>query len=116
MYISFYFYFSNLFLPPKKQKHSPIHDICNEKRRKIDVDDDVKLSPPRNKKEISNVIEKQVLEILNTPLVEKKIASPSITTYSSILKVYFSITLKSIFFFFFKLKQKVKYFSLLILL
>lgn len=103
MYISFYFYFSNLFLPPKKQKHSPIDDICNEKRRKID-DDDVKLSPPRNKNEISNAIEKQVLEILNTPLVEKKIASPSITTYSSILKVYY-ITLKSIVFFY-KLKQK----------
>lgn len=59
--------------------------ICNEKRRKID---DNLLSTPNANNEIVKPIEKQVLEILNTPLVEKAIASPSVTSYSSILKVH----------------------------
>jgi len=79
--------FSDLFLPAnnRTRKRSPIDDmICSEKRRKID---DNLLSTPNTNNKIVKPIEKQVLEILNTPLVEKTIASPSITSYSSILKV-----------------------------
>lgn len=80
--------FSNLFIPENNntRKRSPVNDIIlNEKRRKID--DDL-LNPPNADIEIVRPIEKQVLEILNTPLVEKSISSPSVTSYSSILKVY----------------------------
>ncbi|XP_022175974.1 protein ELYS-like isoform X2 [Myzus persicae] len=82
----------DLFLPsnnnmrkrsPLVESPSPSDMICNEKRRKID---DNLLSTPIADNEIVKPIEKQVLEILNTPLVEKTIASPSITSYSSILK------------------------------
>jgi len=80
--------FSDLFLPADNntRKRSPIADDMkhNEKRRKLD---DNLLSTPNADNEIVKPIEKQVLEILNTPLVEKTIASPSITSYSSILKV-----------------------------
>jgi len=82
--------FSDLFLPANNntRKRSPIDDMTyNEKRRKID---DNLLSTPKAENEIVKPIEKQVLEILNTPLVEKTIASPSITSYSSILKVHIS--------------------------
>lgn len=86
-----FFFLHSLILPPRnnKQKHSPTHDQSdNIKRRKTD---DILLSPPvSSNKEISNLMEKNVLEILNTPLVEKTISSPSInTSFSSILKVCF---------------------------
>jgi len=70
---------------PSDESPSPSEMICNEKRRKIDAN---LLSTPIADNEIVKPIEKQVLEILNTPLVEKTIASPSITSYSSILKVH----------------------------
>jgi len=80
--------FSDLFLPANNntRKRSPIDDMKhNEKRRKLD---DNLLSTPNTDDEIVKPIEKQVLEILNTPLVEKTVASPSVTSYSSILKVH----------------------------
>lgn len=71
----------------KSRKCSPIHDTTsNIKRRK--TDDDVILSPPSVGNKIPSPIKNQVLEILNTPLVEKTVASPSFANYSSILKVY----------------------------
>jgi len=79
---------SDLFLPASTntRKRSPVDDIiCNEKRRKIEENS---LNTPITDNEIVKPIEKQVLEILNTPLVEKTIASPSISRCSSILKVY----------------------------
>jgi len=80
--------FSDLFLPANTnlRKRSPIDDVVsNEKRRKLGDDS---LSTPNTVNEIVKPIEKHVLEILNTPLVEKTISSPSITSYSSILKVH----------------------------
>ncbi|KAL5237944.1 hypothetical protein ACI65C_005354 [Semiaphis heraclei] len=80
----------DLFLPANNntRKRSPIEDMKHdEKRRKID---DNLLSTPIADNEIVKPIEKQVLEILNTPLVEKTCASPSITSYSSILKTKFA--------------------------
>eukprot|EP00102_Acyrthosiphon_pisum_P024721 XP_016661931.1 PREDICTED: protein ELYS [Acyrthosiphon pisum] len=88
----------DLFLPANNstRKRSPIDDmICNEKRRKIDEN---LLSSPNANNEIVKPIEKQVLEILNTPLVEKTIASPSITSYSSILKTKFATNKQKISF------------------
>lgn len=60
-------------------------DINKEKRRKIQ---DCVLSPPNTKITEVCSVGKQVLEILNTPLVGKTIASPPVVGYSSILKVY----------------------------
>jgi hypothetical protein len=80
--------FSDLFLPANinLRKRSPIDDVVsNEKRRKLEDDS---LSTPNTVNEIVKPIEKHVLELLNTPLVEKNISSPSITNYSSILKVH----------------------------
>ncbi|XP_050440382.1 protein ELYS-like isoform X2 [Adelges cooleyi] len=68
------------------RKRSPIADsteIINEKRRKIE---DCLLSPPNVKTTDVRAIGKQVLEILNTPLVSKTVASPPVLGYSSILK------------------------------
>ncbi|XP_050548885.1 protein ELYS isoform X2 [Daktulosphaira vitifoliae] len=68
------------------RKRSPKDDdieINKEKRRKIQ---DCILSPPNTKITEVCSIGKQVLEILNTPLVGKSIASPPVVGYSSILK------------------------------
>ncbi|XP_025408942.1 protein ELYS [Sipha flava] len=78
----------NLIIPPNNstRKRSPSYDILyNEKRRKIT--DDYILSPPKVVDDvIERPIEKHVLEILKTPLVEKTFTSPSVMNYSSILK------------------------------
>jgi len=88
VYLLIYFQHS-LILPPRnnKQKRSHIHDSSyNGKCRKTDI----LLSPPgSNNKEISNLTEKNILEILNTPLEEKIISLPSNAICSSILKVCF---------------------------
>ncbi|XP_026815806.1 MATH and LRR domain-containing protein PFE0570w-like [Rhopalosiphum maidis] len=86
----------DLFLPANTnlRKRSPIDDVVtNEKRRKLE---DNSLSTPNTVNEIVKPIEKHVLEILNTPLVEKTISSPSITSYSSILKMKLAANNKQI--------------------
>lgn len=98
MYLSIVFillllilFYSNLIIPANSnvRKRSPTNNIVyNEKRRKLN-DDDIPDPPKPAENEILRPIGKQVLDILNTPLVEKTIISPSVTTYSSILKVYF---------------------------
>lgn len=78
-------------MPPNNstRKRSPAYDLIhNEKRRKI-IDDYI-LSPPKVFDDnIEKSIENPALEILKTPLVEKTFTSPSVTNYSSILKVHF---------------------------
>ncbi|XP_025191116.1 protein ELYS-like [Melanaphis sacchari] len=86
----------DLFLPANTntKKRSPVDDlIFNEKRRKLEDDS---LSTPKTVNDIVKPIEKQVLEILNTPLVEKSIRSPSISSYSSILKTKLATNNKQI--------------------
>jgi len=55
--------------------------IYNEKRRKIND------SPDKVYDEIIKPIGNNVLDILNTPLVEKTVSSPFVSNISSILKV-----------------------------
>ncbi|KAE9543994.1 hypothetical protein AGLY_001683 [Aphis glycines] len=86
----------DLFLPANTntRKRSPVDDIVsNEKRRKIE---ESSLNTPIANNEIVKPIEKQVLEILNTPLVEKTLASPSISRCSSILKTKLALNNKQI--------------------
>lgn len=81
-------FYSNLIIPANNniRKRSPPHDVvCNEKRRKLNNYDTP--SPLKANTEILRPIGKQMLDILSTPLVEKTIVSPSVTSYSSILKV-----------------------------
>lgn len=92
------FFYSYLLLPTinNTRKRSPIHDkVPDEKRRRLN-DDDI-LSPPKSVDELKP-IGKQVLEILNTPLVEKSISSPSIANCSSILKVHLNNLICILFF------------------
>lgn len=80
-------FYSSLIIPANNiRKRSPTCDeFNNEKRRKLN-DDDITKSPKADN-EMLRPIGKQVLDILNTPLVVKTIVSPSVTNYSSILKV-----------------------------
>lgn len=53
-------------------KHSPVHLVLNEKRRKMNDDTD-KLSLRKTNNNIVPSTEKIILSILNTPLVKKVI-------------------------------------------
>lgn len=88
IYKKLFYFYSNLILPTSKNtlKRSSTYDIVpNEKYRKMDVNDIVNSEETDN--EIVTPIGKKVLDILNTPLVEKTKASPCIKSIPSILKV-----------------------------
>lgn len=83
------FYFNSDFISTNNNilKRSLANDLVNsEKRRKI-CDNTEKIGSKKPNNKIVSPIDGNALQILNTPLIEKIIRSPSIMDSSSISKV-----------------------------